>query len=210
MQSPTPTPHPNPPTPAPNPPTAEPNQVCAGSEERVPRYTQLYREAADARSLFVLLDGVVEHTADSGVPSGQRVQRCDGAVVGATGAWSKSVVVVGLEALSRVPRETTATTLKECVLLRLGSNALSPDAVLREQVPQRTQPCSGEGPWPIPLKPSPTRTPTRCGSSCPTCRSSSACLPRRWRRWRRSRARSRWRRARTCSSWTWCLPTSAS
>ena len=34
-------------------------------------------------------------------------------VVGATGAWSKSVVVVGLEALSRVPRDTTATTLKE-------------------------------------------------------------------------------------------------
>ena len=79
----------------------------------MPRYTQLYREAADARSLFVLLDGVVEHTASNGVPSGQRVQRCDGAVVGATGAWSKSVVVVGLEALSRVPRDTTATTLKE-------------------------------------------------------------------------------------------------
>ena len=34
-------------------------------------------------------------------------------MVGATGAWSKSVVVVGLEALSRVPRDTTATTLKE-------------------------------------------------------------------------------------------------
>ena len=104
----------------------------------MPRYTQLYREAADARSLFVLLDGVVEHTASNGVPSGQRVQRCDGAVVGATGAWSKSVVVVGLEALSRVPRDTTATTLKECVLLRLGSNALSPDAMLRELVRQLT------------------------------------------------------------------------
>ena len=104
----------------------------------MPRYTQLYREAADARSLFVLLDGVVEHTASGGVPSGQRVQRCDGAVVGATGAWSKSVVVVGLEALSRVPRDTTATTLKECVLLRLGSNALSPDAMLRELVRQLT------------------------------------------------------------------------
>ena len=28
----------------------------------MPRYTQLYREAADARSLFVLLDGVVTLT----------------------------------------------------------------------------------------------------------------------------------------------------
>ena len=135
----------------------------------MPRYTQLYREAADARSLFVLLDGVVEHTASGGVPSGQRVQRCDGAVVGATGAWSKSVVVVGLEALSRVPRDTTATTLKECVLLRLGSNALSPDAVLRELVQQPTQPCSGQGPLARgpPLTPNPTLALTQVRQQLP-------------------------------------------
>ena len=127
------------------------------------RYTELYREAADARSLFVLLDGEVEHSAAGGrVPSGQRVQRCDGVAVGATGAWSKSMVVVGLEALSRVPRDTTATTLKECVLLRLGSHVLSPDAVVRELVqPPAPSPSGHPNPYPSPTpNPNPNPNPT--------------------------------------------------
>ena len=112
--------------------------VCAASEERMPRYTQLYREASNARSLFVLLEGVIEHTASCGVPQGQRVQRCDsGSHEGAAGAWSMRAVVVGPEALSRVPRASTTTALSECLLLRISPHLLSPGAVARELVRQQ-------------------------------------------------------------------------
>lgn len=112
--------------------------VCDAPKEVVPRYVRLYREAAAPRCFYILLEGSLEHSSTTGVvPEAQRVQSCGAAATAAAAAAGTAPpghgVVVGPEALSGVPRVTTATALTECHVLRF-SCTLSPDAIEREFV----------------------------------------------------------------------------
>ena len=108
-------------------------QVRTGLELTLGRYKVLYREAAEAPCMYILLEGEVEHTTQSGdtvaVRRQARRQKCDA---------GGHEVLVGLETLTDALRLTTATTLAPTRLLQLSGQRvaefLGVDVVKREFV----------------------------------------------------------------------------
>jgi len=106
--------------------------VSSGCEIFLARYKVLYREGGFAQTMYILLEGTVEHKALVGeVSEALRLQTCTD-----DGSDGMHGLPVGQETLTKVSRMTTAYAVTNCRLLQFSATnlGLSATKVMREFV----------------------------------------------------------------------------